>query len=140
MVGLRTLRAIEIAGSTYTERAERFDQHEVCVWWAMLSLKSSSWPARGQTSLENGETVELARLLGALADPIRLRLVSIVGQRRATCARDLAESRERSQTTTSHHTKVLAEVGLLRGRKHGRWIWWTVDKDGLALVTKALDA
>ncbi|HUV57203.1 MAG TPA: metalloregulator ArsR/SmtB family transcription factor [Acidimicrobiales bacterium] len=106
----------------------------------MSSQKSSSWPALGQTSLEKDEAAELARLLGALADPIRLRLVSIIAQRGATCACDLVEPLERSQPTISHHTKVLAEVGLLRGRKHGRSIWWTVDTDRLALVTKALGA
>ena len=44
----------------------------------------------------------------------------------------------KSQPTISHHTKVLAEAGLLVGEKRGRWMWWRVEPDRLAAVRKAL--
>ena len=104
----------------------------------MALVTDRDWPALGEAVLDAGEAVALARLLGALADPIRLRLISIIAERGPTCACDLVRPLGRSQPTISYHTKVLAGVGLLRGTKHGRSIWWSVDRDRLAIVTKAL--
>ena len=104
----------------------------------MALVTDKDWPTLGGASLGKDEAAALARLLGALADPIRLRLISIIAERGPTCACDLVEPLERSQPTISHHTKVLAGVGLLHGSKHGRSIWWSVDRDRLAMVTKAL--
>ena len=44
----------------------------------------------------------------------------------------------KSQPTVSHHTRVLADAGLLVGEKRGRWVWWRVDEARLAEVRKAL--
>jgi ArsR family transcriptional regulator len=44
----------------------------------------------------------------------------------------------KSQPTISHHTRVLAEAGLLLGEKRGRWTWWRVDPGRLAAVRAAL--
>ncbi len=44
----------------------------------------------------------------------------------------------RSQLTVSHHTSVLVEAGLLRGRKDGRWTWWSLVPGRLAQVRAAL--
>ena len=104
----------------------------------MAPVTEQDWPALGEATLDTRGAVALARLLGALADPIRLRLISILAERGPTCACDLVGPLERSQPTISHHTKVLAGVGLLHGSKHGRSIWWSVDRDRLAIVTKAL--
>ncbi len=104
----------------------------------MTLVTDEDWPAIGEATLDTQGAVALARLLGALADPIRLRLISIIAERGPTCACDLVGPLERSQPTISHHTKVLADVGLLRGTKHGRSIWWSVDRDRLAIVARAL--
>ena len=104
----------------------------------MALVTDRDWPALGEAALDAGEAMALARLLGALADPIRLRLISIIAERGPTCACDLVGPLGRSQPTISHHTRVLAGVGLLRGTKHGRSIWWSVDRDRLAIVTRAL--
>lgn len=88
--------------------------------------------------LGDDEARELARVLGALADPVRLRLLSLVASRVEICSCDLEGPLKRSQPTISHHTKVLAEAGLLVGEKRGRWVWWRVEPDGLAAVRKAL--
>jgi ArsR family transcriptional regulator, arsenate/arsenite/antimonite-responsive transcriptional repressor len=84
------------------------------------------------------EALELARVLGALADPVRLRLLSLVASRDEICSCDLETPLGRSQPTVSHHTKVLAEAGLLVGEKRGRWMWWRVEPDRLAAVREAL--
>jgi ArsR family transcriptional regulator, arsenate/arsenite/antimonite-responsive transcriptional repressor len=84
------------------------------------------------------EAVELAKVLAALADPVRLRLLSLVGSQSEVCSCDLEGPLGRSQPTISHHTKVLAEAGLLVGEKRGRWMWWRVNADRLAVVRRAL--
>jgi ArsR family transcriptional regulator, arsenate/arsenite/antimonite-responsive transcriptional repressor len=84
------------------------------------------------------EAMELAHVLGALADPVRLRLLSLVASRDEICSCDLEAPLGKSQPTVSHHTKVLAEAGLLVGEKRGRWMWWRVDSRRLAAVRQAL--
>jgi ArsR family transcriptional regulator, arsenate/arsenite/antimonite-responsive transcriptional repressor len=91
-----------------------------------------------EAPLAEGEANELARVLGALADPVRLRLLSLVASRVEICSCDLETPWGKSQPTISHHTKVLAEAGLLVGEKRGRWMWWRVEPDRLAAVRKAL--
>ena len=73
----------------------------------------------------------LAHGFAALADPVRLRLLSLVAAAGEICSCDLVGPLDRSQPTISHHTKVLAEAGLLRGEKRGRWTWWTIAPDRL---------
>ena len=82
--------------------------------------------------------VELAGVFGALADPVRLRLLSIVASRTEVCSCDLEGPLERSQPTISHHTRVLAEAGLIVGEKRGRWTWWRVEPSRRELVRQAL--
>ena len=68
----------------------------------------------------------LAHAFAALADPVRLRLFNLVAQAGEVCSCDLQEPLGKSQPTVSHHTKVLAEAGLIVGEKRGRWVWWSV--------------
>ncbi|MGH9043475.1 MAG: ArsR/SmtB family transcription factor [Acidimicrobiales bacterium] len=84
------------------------------------------------------DSEELARVLGALADPVRLRLLSLVASRDEICSCELEVPLERSQPTISHHTKVLADAGLIVGQRRGRWVWWRVVPDRLAAVRRAL--
>jgi len=90
--------------------------------------------------LSEDEAVELARVLGALSDPVRLRLLSLVASQVEICSCELEGPLARSQPTISHHTKVLADAGLLIGERRGRWMWWRVDPDRLEAVRKALGA
>jgi ArsR family transcriptional regulator len=88
--------------------------------------------------LRERDAETLSRVLAALADPVRLRLLSIVASQGEVCSCDLEAPLAKSQPTVSHHTRVLAEAGLLRGVKRGRWMWWSVDPDRLASVRQAL--
>ena len=88
--------------------------------------------------LGQDQAAALARLLSALADPVRLRLVSLVAANGEVCSCDLEEPLGRSQPTISHHTRVLAEAGILVGEKRGRWTWWSVVPERLAEVRTAL--
>lgn len=88
--------------------------------------------------LDEPEAAELARVLGALADPVRLRLLSLVAAQVEVCSCELEAPLAKSQPTISHHTKVLADAGLLVGERRGRWTWWRVNADRLASVRAAL--
>ena len=91
-----------------------------------------------EAPLGEGDSVELARVLAALADPVRLRLFSLVAAQDAVCSCDLEGPLGRSQPTISHHTKLLADAGLIVGEKRGRWTWWSVVPDRLVAVRAAL--
>ena len=88
-----------------------------------------------------GEDAELiAPLLKALADPVRLRLLSLVASHGdgEACVCDLNEAFELSQPTISHHLKVLHGVGLLDRDKRGVWVYYRVNRAALADVGKML--
>jgi len=80
---------------------------------------------------------QLDLAFAALADPIRLRLLSFIAAAGEVCSCDLLVPLDRSQPTISHHTKVLADAGLITGEKRGRWVWWSVVP---ARVTELRDA
>ena len=80
--------------------------------------------------------VRIAPLLKALADPVRLRLLSLVASHEdgEACVCDLNDAFDLSQPTISHHLKVLHEVGLLDRSKRGVWVYYRVRGDALADV------
>ncbi|HWD52088.1 MAG TPA: metalloregulator ArsR/SmtB family transcription factor [Acidimicrobiales bacterium] len=95
-------------------------------------------PSLTDAPLQEEEAVELAQVLSALADPARLRLLSLVASQEEVCSCELEAPLGRSQPTVSHHTKVLSDAGLLVGEKRGRWMWWRVEPTRLAAVRAAL--
>ena len=81
---------------------------------------------------------ELAKGFAALADPVRLRLFSMIASAGGACSCDLVEPIGKSQPTVSHHTKVLADAGLITGEKAGRWVNWSVVPGRLEQLRAAL--
>ena len=77
---------------------------------------------------------ELAQKLKALADPTRLRLVSIVAASDddEACVCDLVEPVGLSQPTVSHHLKVLRDAGWISGERRGTWIWYSLRPEAVA--------
>src|SRR6187455_2075442 len=75
----------------------------------------------------------IAPLLKALADPVRLRLLSLVASHAdgEACVCDLNDAFDLSQPTISHHLKVLHEAGLLSRSKRGVWVYYRVDRETL---------
>lgn len=74
--------------------------------------------------LSAADATGLAQAFAALGDPIRLRLYSLVASADEICSCDLMPMLDRSQPTVSHHTKALADAGLIAGEKRGRWVYW----------------
>lgn len=73
-----------------------------------------------------------AKLLQAVADPLRLRILRQLAQLGAVCACDIAASYQVSQPTVSHHLRVLREAGWISGERRGTWIWYSVRSDAVA--------
>ena len=88
--------------------------------------------------LSTAEAEDLARAFAALADPVRLRLLSMIAATEGVCSCELLEPLGKSQPTVSHHTKILAEAGLITGDKRGRWVYWSVPPDRADFVRQAL--
>ena len=81
---------------------------------------------------------DLARGFGALADPVRLRLLSLIAEAGEVCACELLEPLGKAQPTVSHHTKALADAGLITGEKRGRWVWWSIVPERVTLLRNSL--
>ena len=82
----------------------------------------------------------LASSFKALADPVRLRLLSLIASApdATACSCDLEEPVGKSQPTVSHHLAILAEAGLITKVKVGRWVMCTIVPGRLAQLRDAL--
>nr|WP_228808861.1 metalloregulator ArsR/SmtB family transcription factor [Nocardia otitidiscaviarum] len=88
-----------------------------------------------------GETAtELAVLFKALADPVRLRLLSAIAARAdgEACVCDLSAGIDVTQPTISHHLKVLREAGLLTSERRASWVYYRVVPHALTRLADAL--
>jgi ArsR family transcriptional regulator len=94
--------------------------------------------AASPLSVEDAE--KAAGVLSALADPVRLQLLSLVAAQGEVCSCNLELPLGKSQPTVSHHTRVLAKSGLLKGERRGRWTWWSLDREALDAVRRLFDA
>jgi len=89
--------------------------------------------------LAPADAEQLAGAFAALADPVRLRLLSLIASAGECCSCDLQEPLGKSQPTVSHHTKALAAAGLIVGEKRGKWTWWRVVPERLDDLRHVLD-
>ncbi len=78
--------------------------------------------------LSQATAVELAGAFKALADPVRLRLLSLITARAGeeVCVCELTPQFDLSQPTISHHLKVLREAGLIDCERRGTWVYYWV--------------
>ena len=100
----------------------------------------SSTLTRG--AIAPGHATALARSLKALADPARLRILSIVTSHvdQEACVCDLTDELTLSQPTISHHLRVLVEAGFLARAKRGTWSYYTLVPGSLNSVAGLLVA
>ncbi|MFZ6005611.1 MAG: metalloregulator ArsR/SmtB family transcription factor [Actinomycetota bacterium] len=86
------------------------------------------------------EADELALAFKALADPVRLRLLSLIAAAPAgtACSCDLEQPVGKSQSTVSHHLSLLTDAGLITKEKVGRWVNCTVVPERLAQLRDVL--
>jgi len=92
------------------------------------------------TPLDAGDADELAKAFKALADPVRLRLLSLIAAAPdgCACSCDLEEPVGKSQPTVSHHLSLLADAGLITKEKQGRWVLCSVVPERVAQLRDVL--
>ena len=92
--------------------------------------------------MSQDQAEQVAPLLKALADPARLRLMSLVASHEGgeACVCDLTDAFDLSQPTISHHLKVLHECGLLDREKRGVWVYYRARTAALANLAALLGA
>ncbi len=84
-------------------------------------------------TLTEEEAVGQARLLKALADPTRLRILSLLSRHEGeVCVFEIVESFTLEQPTISHHLRILRDAGLVDCRKKGLWAYYYVRRDALS--------
>jgi len=86
------------------------------------------------TPLDADEAARLAHVLKALADPARLRLLSLIGSHDGgeACVCDLTGAFDLTAPTISHHLKVLREAGLITADRRGTWVYYRLAGAALA--------
>ena len=111
----------------------------------MTDVSGCEVAPRVRAPLSSAAAADLAVKLKALADPVRLRLLSQIASREngEACVCDISDVGV-SQPTVSHHLKKLKEAGLLSSERRGTWVYYRVEPAVLAamgqLLTKAAAA
>lgn len=84
--------------------------------------------------LSESQAAQVAPMLKALADPVRLRLMSLIASHEGgeACVCDLVDAFDLSQPTISHHLKVLHDSGLIARDKRGVWVYYRAQTAALA--------
>ena len=92
--------------------------------------------------LDADDAQTLSRQFAALADPVRLRMLSLMATAEggAVCACDLVEPVGKSQPTVSHHLKVLRDAGLVTSTRQGANVWYGVVPAALERLRAVLSA
>jgi len=93
-------------------------------------------------AIDTGVASVVATTLKALAEPLRLRMLSFIATAPAgeACVCDLATLTEVSQPTVSHHLKVLRDVGLLTSQRRGTWVWYRISPGFKGAVSTLLES
>jgi ArsR family transcriptional regulator, arsenate/arsenite/antimonite-responsive transcriptional repressor len=112
-------------------------------------------PAAGQQAVTEGCSIPLVRepvseaaatglaqVFKALGDPVRLRLVSLIGAHQGgeVCVCDLNTAFSLTQPTISHHLKVLREAGIIDSQRRGTWVYYRLVPAALEQVAALLTA
>jgi len=84
----------------------------------------------------------LAQVFKALADPVRLRLVSLIGAHQGgeVCVCELTTAFDLTQPTISHHLKVLREAGIIDSERRGTWVYYRLVPAALQRMAALLSA
>jgi ArsR family transcriptional regulator len=91
--------------------------------------------------LDAADAAELATGFSALADPVRLRVLSMLAAspEGEVCVCDFVGPLAKSQPTISHHLKILSDAGLVEGDRRGKWVWYSLNRDRLSELRATID-
>ena len=105
-----------------------------------IATIAASCPPLLQGPLDPGDAEQLAEALKAIAEPARLRLLSLIQAQpgHEACVCHLTEPLGLSQPTVSHHLKVLLQAGLVEREQRGSWAYFRVCEQPLAALRELL--
>lgn len=94
----------------------------------------------GDAPLDSDEAEGLAQMLKVLADPARLRILSLLAaaENGEVCVCDLTGPLDLSQPTVSHHMKQLRTAGFISADKRGKWVYYRLQPSAVEAVRSAL--
>lgn len=121
-----------------------------CVWQtaAMTTTTTVVAEAAGtcctpaEPAVSAQEVVRMAAVFKAMGDPTRVRLLSLIaaGEQGEACVCDLTDPVGLSQSTVSHHMRILTEAGLVEREQRGKWAYYSVVRPALDDAAAALRA
>ena len=92
------------------------------------------------SALSDDEVEATATLFKALGDPARVRLVNLLAAAgEPVCLCELIEPVGLAQATVSHHLKKLTDAGLLHREEQGKWAYFSINDEAMALVASLVD-
>ncbi|HEY8720951.1 metalloregulator ArsR/SmtB family transcription factor [Pengzhenrongella sp.] len=111
-------------------------------WIADLGTSNAVAPRPADHAMSAPAAAHVAATLKALADPVRLRMLSLIAASPAgeACVCDLATVADLTQPTVSHHLKVLKDVGVLTAERRATWVFYRVAPQARRAVTTLLEA
>ncbi|MBO0825203.1 MAG: helix-turn-helix transcriptional regulator [Actinobacteria bacterium] len=103
---------------------------------------SCTRPALVGEPIDEASASGLAHVFKALGDPVRLRLISLIGARQGgeVCVCDLTSAFDLTQPTISHHLKVLREAGLIDSERRGTWVYYRLVPAALERMAAVLSS
>lgn len=106
-----------------------------------IRVSDNCCPSVLDAPLNADDAMEMARGFSALADPVRLRVLSMLAAspEGEVCVCDFVDPLGKSQPTISHHLKILTDAGLVEGDRRGKWVWYSLNRDRLAELRATID-
>jgi ArsR family transcriptional regulator len=105
-----------------------------------LGNATASIAPKFSPTLSEDDAVVQARLLKALADPTRLRILSLLSRHEGeVCVFEIVESFTLEQPTISHHLRILRDAGLVDCRKKGLWAYYYVRREALGRARSVIE-
>lgn len=90
------------------------------------------------SGLSGREADDLAGMLKVLANPARIRIVSLLASTGEVCVCELTEPLDLGQPTVSHHMAKLREAGFVESERRGKWVYHRLVPERLEQVRQAL--
>lgn len=129
-------------------------QHRIdvcqCVWQTAAMTTTTTVAAEAaetcctpaEPAVSAQEVVRMAAVFKAMGDPTRVRLLSLIaaGEQGEACVCDLTDPVGLSQSTVSHHMRILTEAGLVEREQRGKWAYYSVVRPALDDAAAALRA